>query len=232
MQTTSTLYKNLLAQPNTEKEWKAVIGGTEHTGDITELRIVRALFGDHLIGSTCSAILYLSMYSPGTIARMARVDISYRLRNGASSSEWVKRGSYWINNRSLDKDTGVLTLTCFDGMMFSEQDFYPIGSEITDWSDKTMREVAVMCSEKMGIALENAAQVKNAAPYIINAPPVGYSVRQVLAGIATAHCANWTMTADNKLRLVPLSHAQPSENDVLATTDGYILTFGGDRIIV
>lgn len=206
MQTTSALYKRILADPQHVKEWRVQIG--EATFDKTNLVSIRrssALYGKQLIGGACSGSLELVLWDVDSddVPEMARIELLVRLVSDLGTSEYLQIGTYWVNRRKDDQEDDTLTLQCVDGMMFGEQDFYPAGSAITDWTSKTMREVAQICATKMGIALEDATLFRNAAPYILTAPPVGYTVRQVLAGIATAHGGNIIVTADNKLRLVP-----------------------------
>lgn len=206
MQTTSALYKQILADPRHVKEWRAQIG--EATFDKTNLVSIRrssALYGKQLIGGACSGSLELVLWNVASndVPEMARIELFARLVSDSGTSEWLPMGTYWINRRKDDQEDDTLTLQCVDGMMFGEQDFYPTGSTITDWTSKTMREVAQICATKMGIALEDETQFQNAAPYVLTAPPIGYTVRQVLQGIAAAHSGNIIVTADNKLRLVP-----------------------------
>ena len=206
MQTTSALYKQILADPRHVKEWRAQIG--EATFDKTNLVSIRrssALYGKQLIGGACSGSLELVLWNVASndVPEMAHIELSARLVSDSGTSEWLPMGTYWINRRKDDQEDDTLTLQCVDGMMFGEQDFYPTGSTITDWTSKTMREVAQICATKMGIALEDETQFQNAAPYVLTAPPIGYTVRQVLQGIAAAHSGNIIVTANNKLRLVP-----------------------------
>lgn len=205
MQSTSQLYKAILAGTHA-KEWRVKIGNTTYyKQNIVSIRRSSILYGERLIGGACSGSLNLTLWNvdSSSVQEMARVEVSVRVISELYESEWLQKGAYWVNYRKYDEDADKLTLECVDGMMFGEQDFYPAGSEITDWTDKTMREVAQMCATKMGIPLEDDTQFQNAAPYILTAPPIGYSVRQVLAGIAAAHGGNIIVTAENELRLAP-----------------------------
>lgn len=233
MQTTSALYKQILADPEHVKEWRATIGDlTFDKTNTVSIRRSSALYGKQLIGGACSGSLELVLWDVASddVPEMARIELSVRLVSDLGTSEWLPMGAYWVNRRDDDEDADELTLQCVDGMMFGEQDFYPAGSAITDWTSKTMREVAQICATKMGIQLENATQFQNAAPYILTAPPIGYSVRQVLAGIAAAHGGNIIVTADNKLRLVPFvpmdTGVNLGQNAVSLETGKQYETFG------
>lgn len=205
MQSTSQLYKTILAGTHA-KEWRVKIDNTIYgKSSIVSVRRNSFLYGENLIGGACSGSMELVLLGVASddVPEMARIELSVRLVSDLGTSEFLPMGTYWINRRKDDQKDGTLALECVDGMMFGEQDFYPVGSEITGWTNKTMREVAQMCATKMGIPLENATQFHDAEPYILTAPPIGYSVRQVLAGIAAAHGGNIIVTKENKLRLVP-----------------------------
>lgn len=243
MQTTSSLYKTILADPSHVKIWKAVIENTEYLEDqIVSISISRSLYGNNIIGGTYSAGMTITLKDVPSedIPKMARVQIYYCLAHAVNhveeSSEWLSKGVFWVNQRRENKIDETIELTCVDGMMFGEQMFYPEEVEITDWNNKTMREVARMCAQKMSysttsMTLEHETDFQNAAPYVITAPPIGYTVRQVLSAIAISHCGNIIVTENNQLRLVPF-YSAPAESNILTTELGSGISFGGVRIVV
>lgn len=243
MQTTSPLYKTILADPSHIKVWKAVIEDTEYLEDhIVSISISRSLYGNNIIGGTYSAGMTITLKDVPSedIPKMAKVQIYYCLTHAVNhveeSSEWLSKGIFWVNQRRENKLDETIELTCVDGMMFGEQMFYPEDAEITDWTNKTMLEVARMCAQKMSysttsMGLEDETEFKDEEPYVITAPPIGYTIRQVLSAIAISHCGNIIVTEKNKLRLVPF-YSAPAESHVLTSEQGIGITFGGDRIVV
>ena len=128
-----------------------------------------------------------------------------------NDTAWIPKGTFWINTREEDPLMNTVTLHCVDAMMFGEQDFIPEDSNLPPWNDETMRTVANMCVQKINasttgvnVVFDNPNDIQNTAPYILNAPPVGYTVRQVLSGIAAAHGGNFIITPQNHLRFIPL----------------------------
>lgn len=243
MQTTSSLYQTILADPSHIKVWKAVIEDVEYLEDhIVSINIDRSLYGNNIIGGTYSAGMTITLkdVSSENIPKMARVQIYYCLTHAVNrieeSSEWISKGVFWVDQRRENKLDETIELTCVDGMMFGEQMFYPEEAEITDWNNKTMREVARMCAQKMSysttsMTLEREEDFQNAVPYVITAPPIGYTVRQVLSAIAISHCGNIIVTENNQLRLVPF-YSAPAESHILTNEQGFGILFGGDRIVV
>ena len=128
-----------------------------------------------------------------------------------NDTAWIPKGTFWINTREEDPLMNTVTLHCVDAMMFGEQDFIPEDSNLPPWNDETMRTVANMCVQKINasttgvnVVFDNPNDIQNTAPYILNAPPVGYTVRQILSGIAAAHGGNFIITPQNHLRFIPL----------------------------
>lgn len=210
MQQTSTLYKSILATAGHRKEYRAKIGTATYTGaQIVSASLSWALIGEHAIGSTCSQSMDLTLWgvSSNDIPRRAAISLSYRIVTDTQQSEWLPLGTYYVRYRTPDTATNTIQLRCSDAMLFAEQDFTAYWPTLEHVS---MRWVAQRCAARMGVSLEDATQIGSTYPYVISAYPIGYSVRQVLSGIAAAHGGNWIMTVGNKLRFVPLRNNQPT----------------------
>ena len=143
---------------------------------------------------------------------------------------WIPKGTFWINTREEDPLMNTVTLHCVDAMMFGEQDFIPEDSDLPLWNDETMRTVANMCVQKINasttgvnVVFDNPNDIQNTAPYILNAPPVGYTVRQVLSGIAAAHGGNFIITPQNHLRFIPLIPTD-TEVDIQTNVSNFTLS--------
>lgn len=221
-------YTTILADPTHRKEWQAKINGTVYGEDSLingSIRQINQLYGDALIGNACSGQLDLSLrkVNPGDIPRMAKVELEYRLTNSTLQSAWIPKGTFWINTREEDPLTNTVTLHCVDAMMFGEQDFIPKDSDLPTWNDETMRTVANMCVQKINVVFDNPNDIQNTAPYILNAPPVGYTVRQVLSGIAAAHGGNFIITPQNHLRFIPLIPTD-TEVDIQTNVSNFTLS--------
>lgn len=221
-------YTTILADPAHRKEWQVKINGTVYGEDSLingSIRQINQLYGDALIGNACSGQLDLSLrkVNPGDIPRMAKVELEYRLTNSTLQSAWIPKGTFWINTREEDPLTNTVTLHCVDAMMFGEQDFIPKDSDLPTWNDETMRTVANMCVQKINVVFDNPNDIQNTAPYILNAPPVGYTVRQVLSGIAAAHGGNFIITPQNHLRFIPLIPTD-TEVDIQTNVSNFTLS--------
>lgn len=147
-----------------------------------------------------------------------------------NDTAWIPKGTFWINTREEDPLMNTVTLHCVDAMMFGEQDFIPEDSDLQLWNDETMRTVANMCVQKINasatgvnVVFDNPNDIQNTAPYILNAPPVGYTVRQILSGIAAAHGGNFIITPQNHLRFIPLIPTD-TEVDIQTNVSNFTLS--------
>ena len=228
-------YTTIFADPTHRKEWQVKINGTVYGEDSLingSIRQINQLYGDVLIGNACSGQLDLSLrkVDSGDIPRMAKVELEYRLTNSTLQSAWIPKGTFWINTREEDPLMNTVTLHCVDAMMFGEQDFIPEDSNLPPWNDETMRTVANMCVQKINasttgvnVVFDNPNDIQNTAPYILNAPPVGYTVRQILSGIAAAHGGNFIITPQNHLRFIPLIPTD-TEVDIQTNVSNFTLS--------
>lgn len=229
MQTTSALYQALILDPNARKQVQIVIAGVTYGEDqIVSLSTTSGLFIEDTmgIGGAVAKEIDLVLRQPGTIPRMAQMIPYYRLVKGTQASEWIQKGIYYIDTRSTDEVTGVMTIHGYDDMLKAEQVWEPAQSlEFPMPMDDAVNVIAGL----MGIPLDPRTQISHT--YTIDYPANDYTLRDVLRYIAVANAGNWIITDDGKLRLVSFGEI-PAETNYLVEEDGDAITFGGDRILV
>jgi len=169
----------------------------------------------------------------GEIPRMAEIRLETRLilkdmltGEITSASEWLPKGTFYIDTRRTDAVTGALIIHGYDAMLKAEQTFLTETTE-DDWP-KPMDEVVAEIAKRMGVELDSRTVVSHTlqAGY-----PLEYTMREVLSYIASAHAGNWTMTDAGKLRLVGLADI-PAETFYLVTEDGDVILFGDTKILI
>lgn len=242
MQPTTSEYKEII-QAAHRKDLRVYINDVLYSGDDIVVsiddqqyvpRLHRQLYNGTLIGGTCSAEFDITILPKASIVIPKRAEVRPEIAvcNSLRCSEFIPLGVFYISTRKTPRSPfNILQLHCVDAMLKSEQDFISLGSEVPPWDNETMRDVAGMCADMMEVELDNPEDIGNTAPYVLSSPPIGYSVRQVLACIAISHAGNFVMTVEGKLRLVPWNSA-PSETNLLVTERGEALVFGGDRIVL
>jgi len=227
MQTVSALYQQIMSGEH-YAERKINIAGTDYGEDtIVSLTTTGGLFADGTlsVGSAVSREINLSLWNISTtIPKMAKLIPYYRLSNGTQTSEWIQKGVYYIDTRSVD--SGLLTIHGYDDMLKAEQIWTPDQSLEFPMP---MTQAANIIADIMGVEID-ARTVLNSA-YTVDYPANDYTLRDVLRYIAAAHGGNWIMSDAGELWLVGLN-TLPPETNYLCDEDGDWITFGGDRILV
>lgn len=227
MQTVSALYQQIMSGEH-YAERKINIAGTDYGEDtIVSLTTTGGLFADGTlsVGSAVSREINLSLWNiSATIPKMAKLIPYYRISNGAQTSEWIQKGVFYIDTRSVD--SGLLTIHGYDDMLKAEQIWTPDQSLEFPMP---MTQVVDIIANIMGVEID-ARTVLNSL-YTVDYPANDYTLRDVLRFIAAAHGGNWIMSDVGELWLVGLNDL-PTETNYLCDEDGDWITFGGDRILV
>ena len=102
MQETSELWKTLWRTKNTVKEYKFDINGSEYGPENeVEHSYSNGVFETFGIGNAYTASLTLRLFADN-IPRAATIKRYIRLRNGSQVSEWLPKGTFFTNTRSVD----------------------------------------------------------------------------------------------------------------------------------
>lgn len=237
MQNTSDLYKSIRDNPLCSAETRATIAGVLYEQDrLSPPETTGSLFpdGKPSVGNCISRQLDLTILPAGTIPRMAEIKLETRLvikdaltEEILQASEWIPKGTFYIDTRAQDEVEGTLKLHAYDAILKMEQTYLPDGGVLEEWP-KPMPEVAADIAAKLGLTID-ARTVLNER-YMVGLP-VEYTMREVMGYIAAAHCGNWIITDAGDLRLITLA-CIPAESSYLVSEDGHAITFGGVRIIV
>ena len=229
MRQTSATYQALIADPGARKEVRVTVAGVLYEqGQIVSLSTRACLFAEDTmtVGGAIAKEINLALVNPGIIPRMAEIVPAYRLVKGSQASEWVQKGIYYIDTRSTDELTGVLTIHGYDAMLRAEQVWEPDQSLTFPM---TMRSAAQEIARLMGVSIDPRTVLSTA--YTVDYPANEYTLRDVLRYIAVAHAGNWIITDAGQLRLVTFGEIPP-ETNYLISEQGDAITFGGVRIIV
>lgn len=236
MQTTSELYKTLRADSRTKFQTVVYIAGTAYTEQsVISLKISGGLFSSQIpaVGCCVSREIDLTIFPISTIPRMAEIKVESRLilpnlltGEVIEASEWLPKGTFYIDTRQTDKVSGALIIHGYDAMLKAEQTFLTETTE-DDWP-KPMDEVVAEIANRMGVKIDSRTVVSHTlkAGY-----PLEYTMREVLGYIASAHAGNWIITDAGELRLIGLADIPP-ETFYLVTENGDVILFGDTRILI
>lgn len=228
MQETSALWQQLVRDPNSLREYRAIIAGTTYGEDsLANIQLQRSLFPDRpVIGSCVAGEIDITLYPLGTIPTMAEIEVDCRLVNDTQQSEWLPQGVYYIDTRDPDDLAGTLSIHGYDAMLKAEQVFLAEG-DTGEWP-RTQKAVVDQICARMGVELDSRTVIN--AAYMVEYPN-DYTMREILGYIAAAHGGCWIITPAGKLRLVVLG-TLPEETNYLVDEYGDAITMGGVRILV
>lgn len=223
-QTTTALWKSLIRDRNTTREYAFDINNVWYgPGAEVSHSVDAALFDSFSIGNAMSATLTLDIYAP-EIPRGAVIKRYVRLVNGSQASEWLPKGEFFTNRRTVED--GLWSIEAYDAMLKADITWTPrTGFTFPCTMEAAARDIAL----SMGVELDE----RNAyLPYTMSAYPEGeYLRRDALRDIAAAHGGNWIISDAGKLRLVLLI-SFPPETNYLVTEHGDAILFGGTRILL
>lgn len=242
MRETTELYKEIVASGDYEVETRLSIGGAGASGSLREsdiwfIHTNRRLFATETptIGGCVAGEITAEIFMPDTgIPRMAELRIYTRVRTKDGTkvdTEWIRKGTFFVDTRKLRKRNDgrtIATLTGYDAMLRSEQDYEP-PSDITEWPAADI-DVLNGIADQMGVSLDSRTKEIVTRNYPINLP-TGYSCREVLSCIAAAYGGNFIMSDLGQLLLVQLNNV-PRDEMYLVDESGQAITFGGVAILV
>lgn len=161
----------------------------------------------------------------GTLTNLS--DLITWTEDGPDYSEWIPKGTFYIDTRKLDAETGVLTLHGFDAMLKGSNEPFLQEGDTGEWPRSAPVIVGEIC-ELMGVELDERTELSDVVlvPY-----PNDWTCREILSMVGIAHCGNWTITDAGKLRLVPL-WSIPEATHYLVDQYGDPITLGGVKILV
>lgn len=182
------------------------------------------------VGSCVSSEIHVHMLHPASfIPRNTRVVPYARVTDGVRHSEWLQKGVFYIDTRSVSEDDyGVkyLTIHGYDAMLKAEMD-YP--SSTLSWPAKDI-DVVQEIATALDVSVDARTFELVNRGYTVQYP-AEYSCRETLGYIAAMYGGCFTMSDLGELRLVQFFNL-PKETRYLIDTDGRAITFGGVHINV
>lgn len=223
-QQTSALWKTLARDRAVCREYAFDINGVWYGPEAeVDHSVSSSLFKSFGIGNAMGATLAMSLYAD-EIPRGAIIKRYVRLTNGSQYSEWLPKGVFYTNRRTVED--GLWSIEAYDAMLKADITWTP-RPEFT--FPCTMQAAVQDIAFSMGVDLDERNTYQ---PYMMDEYPAGeYNRRDALMDIAAAHGGNWYISDEGKLRLVPLI-SFPSETNYLVTERGDAILFGETKILL
>lgn len=220
MQTTSALYKTLLADPGHIKEIKLNIAGVEYgMANIVSISTSGGLFAKLGIGNCSAGQIDMQIIPNGDIPRQAKIQVFVRLVNETQQSEWLPKGEYFFATRKMNRRTGVLTVHGYDAMLKAEEIWLNASYDTETWPMPAATAVADIC-KRIGVELDGRSILNSAFPVSYPVDAEGdLTMREVLGRLAVANAGNWIISDAGKLFLVPLNAGAAVDTDLALSVE-------------
>lgn len=203
MQSTSDIYKRILARDDYIVRRMAVVDGVEYTdetGLVSVAKQHRLYVGTGPgVGGTAAAEYELVLHTDNVLPRLSRIELFVSLAGGGEQSEWIPVGTGFSDTRKRDKIRGEWHVTGFDALLLAEQLYIPTGAEPGEWPRACADVVADIC-QRIGLTLDPRTLLME---YEVGFPGE-MTMRSILGEIAAMHMGNWTVTNAGLLYLAPL----------------------------
>ena len=224
----SAAWVKMAARGHFQMEAKARIAGVDYT-KISAPKIDRSLMSSPLsVGNCTAATLSLSILTDAEIKPSSSVDILGRLTDGNICSEWMKFGTFFIDQRDTSFD-GLVTIECYDAMLKANQTYLGIADSPEDWP-KPMKTVVAEIAHRIGVGIDPRTKINTGLDYVVTYPE-DRTMIQVLGDIGACHGGNWIITEENLLRLVPLITAPDETFHIISHDYEQIKTQDGDTLV-
>ncbi|QZN77380.1 polymer-forming cytoskeletal protein [Paenibacillus sp. DR312] len=229
----SPLYKDYLRRPDREFIVKALVGSEEYDSSrivdfsienslsLTEgfeigtsipSKLTIKLRTNEIIPANARIVPYLSL----SLAGLTWLEAQYPWKDmnltwTGSGTDWLPLGEFFVDGR--EKINDVWTFTCYDKLVFADVAYI---SSLT--YPTTQRAVFNEICNRLGWTYDSSVVINS--NYRIQAGPAGYTMRQVLAYIASANSASIYI---DKAGTLKFKRFTASENPVFdMTTADYV----------
>ena len=236
MQTVSETYRSLWGKVTTWQETKVTVGGVDYQGNtLFSVHTDSSVFSTDTptVGGCIARQIDLEiMAESSAVPKMGKIRPYIRLANGETRSEWIAKGVFFVDTRSYDEESGIITLHGYDAMLKTEKSYTTSGDQ--GYWPKTDRATVDEICQKIGVELDQRTAAVLTSGYLVNYPGYGegaYTMREVLSTIAAMYAGNFIMTEVGKLHLIRLGDL-PAETNYLVTQTGDNITLGGVRLLV
>lgn len=190
------------------------------------------------VGNAVSAEIDLSMFKPvGTIERMARVSPWVRLVGEEEASEWIQKGTFYIDTREYEDDgqgNTIMTIHGYDAMLKTEE-LFPLDCPLFDGEQGTATDIDVVrfIASTIDILVDpRTVELLNKGYQVMK--PTEYTMRETLMYIAAMYAGNFVISDAavktsngwrEQLRFVPLRCIE-NATQYLIDSIGDSITFG------
>lgn len=236
MQVRSQTYKDIIADGEYSFEVELGIRDPDDTSinwqfygmdKLFSLTTDSKIFTDRsTIGGVYSATCEFSLLGDGAdIPRMAIVRPMYRVTNGTSTSEWIAKGSFNIDTRSVTDNGGgikVFSAFCYDRMTLANK---PYTDSALIWPAKDV-DIITEIAHGIGCVVDGRVSNYITMERMLSEPGENETYRDYLSYIGVMYGGNWVISDDGYLEFIPLGpiQTQSGRDDTMYVSPSDITT--------
>ena len=227
MQVTSQTYKDIIAGGEYSFEARLSVVVSESpisvkTYGMDELFSLstdsKAFPNEPEIGGVYSATCEFSLlYDGTTIPRMARVIPQYRVTDGVNTSEWLNKGAFFIDSRSVTTGNGISVLNafCYDRMSLANK---PYTNSSLLWPAEDT-DIVQEIAAALGVGVDGRHGSYINQGYLLDEPGEDATYRDYLSYIGVMYCGCWVISDAGLLLFIPMTGLY-EESETLTVTTG------------
>lgn len=182
---------------------------TMYGGSLTE-----KLFDKPSIGNAAVSVMKLQTNSQKKTQKAQELKFGVRLRSAEDPVWYAAKISrtYVVASRRKNRKTGGEDFVLYDRMIFAEAEYedqvgtYPMPAA----------DVVAFIARKLGLETDESNEI---GVFPVDSPTGVYTMREVLRFIAAGSGGNFTVSADNKLKLVPFGEPVTAEEQACSELD-------------
>lgn len=226
-------WKRLAADGEFTMKTRAVINGVTYD-TITAPVITHGLLQNKTlsVGNCIAGTLEFTVMTSDDVPRSATIVIQSCLSDGTEDSGWHEMGTFWVDKRTVNselEDYNLIDLECYDAMLKGNQ-AYSDNSEGLNWP-KPMETVVTRIAQQMGVQIDERTHIKTGDDYVVTKPDDEMTLLDILGHIGALHGGNWTITPENKLRLVPIVFPQGDNSFKITDEESNDIVGNSDKIV-
>lgn len=138
----------------------------------------------------------------GNETRAVKIRHWIRATDGTRFSEWIPKGTYYVDERSTSVSQGgkvMTTIVAYDAMLLTDRDYPPTGRKFPAIDRSVLRDICNAC----GIGIDPSVwEILVNGHYI--PVPTNFTCREVLGQIAARYCGSFVINDDGLLQFLPL----------------------------
>lgn len=193
-------------------EWQIINGTTTLYENLISGSLSMVLYKQASIGNVMARQLDFEYYKESiSFDTTLPLQLQYRAVLNEDASEWIDKGTYWIDKLEASPYSDKAKVTAFDAFLKANATWLESGT----FTATTDYAIVTGIASDIGVTLDSDTDtlISGSPITISNAPSIGANGTtsiEMLSYIGVMRGGNWVITSDNTLKLIKLFAVQES----------------------